>query len=196
MNGDYNQEYRSYGSYLSRVIAIIVALVLLVVAVWFVVRLASEDDNATIGDATRNVISLDENTLEDNQSNNDQDQNTEQPAEDTSSDQQPTDNQTDDQTENQNNEQNNDQADQNDQNDQQDQADQGDQGHQGDQSDEVAVASNDDTDAESTTPQTGGQVLSTNTDELPTTGGELGLLVFLPLLTYFGSKRLLRSQRR
>ena len=43
------QEYRSYGSYLSRVFAIIIAFLLLVFAIWGVVRLANNDDG-TLGD--------------------------------------------------------------------------------------------------------------------------------------------------
>lgn len=45
------QEYRSYGSYLGRVFAIILAFLLLVFAVWGVVRLASDDEEETLGDS-------------------------------------------------------------------------------------------------------------------------------------------------
>ena len=44
------QEYRSYGSYLSRVFAIIIAFLLLVFAIWGIVRLASDSDDETLGD--------------------------------------------------------------------------------------------------------------------------------------------------
>ncbi len=57
------QEYRSYGSYLSRVLAIILAFLVLVLAVWFVVRLARSDsdtattnvDDTTVVDSTTNA---------------------------------------------------------------------------------------------------------------------------------------------
>ena len=43
------QEYRSYGSYLSRVFAIIIAFLLLIFAIWGVVKLAGDDDTS-LGD--------------------------------------------------------------------------------------------------------------------------------------------------
>lgn len=45
------QEYRSYGSYLSRVLAIILAFLVLVLAVWFVVRLANDGDDVAQNEA-------------------------------------------------------------------------------------------------------------------------------------------------
>jgi hypothetical protein len=54
------QEYRSYGSYLSRVFAIIIAFALLVLAIWFVVRLATDNkDSGTLGDTTTSTIDRD-----------------------------------------------------------------------------------------------------------------------------------------
>lgn len=45
------QEYRSYGSYISRVFALIITFFLLVLAIWFVVRLAGDEDS-TLGGTT------------------------------------------------------------------------------------------------------------------------------------------------
>ena len=61
------QEYSSYGSYLSRVLAIIAAFLVLVLAIWFVVRLASDDDTATVNTDTETVAAVDEsvNTSDD-----------------------------------------------------------------------------------------------------------------------------------
>lgn len=54
------QEYKSYGSYLSRVFAIIIAFALLVLAIWFVVKLASGDnDDSNVGEGTSKVLTID-----------------------------------------------------------------------------------------------------------------------------------------
>ena len=144
-------------------LAIIVAFVLLVVAVWFVVRLANNNDDDTIGDATRNVISLDENALE-------EDEQSEEPSvtEETSADEQDVNEMVDGSTI-----------------EDEVQVDGGEQRNLQDVANE-----------EDAVERADGQVLSTNTDELPNTGGGLGLLAVLPIVLYVGSRRLTRSHRR
>ncbi len=50
------QEYRSYGSYLSRVFAIIIAFLLLIFTIWAVVRIAGDDED-TLGDTDAPSVS-------------------------------------------------------------------------------------------------------------------------------------------
>ncbi len=175
MDDQYNQEYRSYGSYIGRIIAIVVAFALLVAAVWFVVRLASDNDD-TIGDGTRNSIALEDTKLDDN---NDSE---ETPAEDTND----TDEDTSPDTSNGQAETPTD-----------DGADDNNTGT------DTTDAPDDEEDTPAVTPNTGGSaaadteghVLSTNTDALPSTGASLGWLMVLPVVAYGAARAVLSAKR-
>lgn len=125
MNG--NGEYRSYGSYLGRVFSLIIAAALLLLAVWFVVQLATGDsDESTETSQTDGTPAADDVENEDATA--------------------------------------------------------------------VDIALGEDetaTDANGTTDTNGevaddseGQTLSTNTDELPDTGAEIGALIAVPLVVF------------